>query len=388
MRIGFLILSVIASSCAPSLPSLPSGSTDVAACSMASFVSSADRMYILLEAPPTGNLPGFGASLFSRPAAVVLRLSGDGSRVQAQTDLAGIGLAGFSAGSLIRVSADRAHTEMLDASSLALESRLPPMGSVLAPCADGRFVWAASPSGYSLWRMVAPGRAERVFESVQLGSNQECGVAPVALLVRERDLLLGGVCRAQRNATTRFSVVLQAEGAAEMRVLPTPADEYDAPYAVSHNGDMLFVAKPTAHRAWGIRLRDGQVVWQAGYGTAPPRTKQKRIFGPNSILVSPDDATLYVSTAALPGTARGIWVLDARDGSVRTQLVPDLPVTGTALSTDGKTLFVTTPQDGGSVIAIDTATGRAEFRIRELSSRTGGRRTGIPVGILLWPLPR
>jgi len=46
-------------------------------------------------------------------------------------------------------------------------------------------------------------------------------------------------------------------------------------------------------------------------------------------------------------------------------------------------LYATTPNDGGSLIAIETATGRADVRLRGLTNFPSGQRYGTVLGILI-----
>lgn len=379
-----MAVPAILAGCLPSsLPGPTDRSADLA-CSSDAASQGEERLYVLIQAVRTDTYPGLGASLFTRPATVVRRLSADGRRIEAATDAPGIGLAAFSRNLLARLSPDGARTEFLDGESLAPQGQAPSLGRVLLGCRDGQLVAGATPSEFSFWRVQTPAQPERLYHANLFSEDEGCGLPPVIVLIRDRDPLLGGVCRAQLNRL-RFTVVLPAQDRSRWLEFTSPADEFDAPYAVSRLGDTLFVAKPTVQKTWGLRMSDGQVLWEASYGTPPTSSLAKRVFGGNSILVSPDDGTLYLTSAPIPGPAMGVWVLSSRDGSTRARWLPETPVTGTALSRDGRSLFVTTPSDGGSVIVVNTETGVTDVRIRGLDGTPGGSPYRTIVGVLIGP---
>jgi YVTN family beta-propeller protein len=90
-------------------------------------------------------------------------------------------------------------------------------------------------------------------------------------------------------------------------------------------------------------------------------------LGPQTVLATPDGKTLLVANT----DAKTIQVVELPGGkATRTIAVPDEP-TGMAISSDGKTLYVTCAAVKSTVAVIDVASGKVERRIPAGHTATG-----------------
>lgn len=336
------------------------------------------RLYVVTRANASGSSI-LGAALASRGPVGVARLSADARRVEAVTGSARLDFAGLPGGRIGRLVPDGLNST---ASSLELADgiSLEPVGSLAA---SSSWQVAADPvrgtvalvglTQAEVFAIATPNQRSTVrFDGV---GRTDCGEERSVLFARDGTIVFGGVCSSE--GPVGFHVIVRRPDG-KVFAFRSPADEYDAPYAISPLGDRLYVAKPSTSEVWALRLTDGAVLWRSTYGP-PLSSTLKRIGAANAIAVSPAGDRLYLSTAPRPGPGEGLRVIDAQTGAVRTEWLREVPINGLGLSPDGARLFLVTPNDGGSVLMVDTASGQAETRLRQLQTQSNGIVVGLAV---------
>lgn len=379
------VLALVMSACSPPIGSGPSLAPSPAA-DMSPLPVGEEAIFLLLQRQPTRQLPVIGATLEDRGSVELLRLSSDARRVTSTTEAGGIGLTAFAGGKIARLVPAQGggvatELEILDPQTLRTEGRrMVPGSSQVA--ADPR-TGAIALSAPGTLRILSPdlGRTREVDLGAAVGRT-DCGDRRPLLFGPEGDLVLAGVC----STSPRGFFVLVARPDGSRRVFATPANEYGSPYALSPQGDRLYVAKPSTSELWALRLSDGALMWHVSYGTASG-TDLKWIGAPAALEVSPDGSSLYLISSSRPGAARGVRVFDAATGAARATWLPETPITGMDLADRGRQLLVTTTDEGGGLIAVDTATGHAEVRLRQLAVDGGayGRRNVVGIAVLGLP---
>lgn len=347
-----------------------------------------DAVFVLRQAEPTRDLPVSGATLEDRGPVELLRLSTDARTVLSTTGTKGIGLVAMADGSVARLTPDPRNgvptqIEFLDPLTLQTgrQQAIPPSSQVAVNPWTGA-VGLVAPAG-----LVAPS-VLRILSSDLSGSREvdlgaavgraDCGSNSSLFFSPDGNFVMAGVC----STSPRGFFVLVTRPDGSRVVFETPANEYDSPYALSPRRDRLYVAKPSTSELWAMDLTAGAVVWRASYGNAII-SELKRIGAPSALKVSPDGSTLYLVTSNRPGPGQGIRVFDAVTGRLKTTWLPETPITGVDLGENGSRLLVTSTNDGGSVIAVDTATGRAETTLRQLAvDGPGGRRNLVGIAVL------
>lgn len=165
--------------------------------------------------------------------------------------------------------------------------------------------------------------------------------------------------------------------AGDVTYFDLPVRRAVAPVGVGPAGDRVYVANPLSQELYAVDGRTGVTLWRSQYGIRPTiASPLKYAPAPNTILVAPDGARIFVATNPGADLATGIFIVDAATGRPIGQVADSLKVSGMAIAQRG-VLYVSTPERAGALYSLLPELGAKPALVQD---KLGEEISGVLVG--------